>query len=57
MTALNGFFMVWQEVSPLLSIKTPVQEAMKAVKEELSSAKSYNTTLMEMYNDLTQIGH
>ena len=49
--------MVWQEVSPLLSIKTPVQEAMKAVKEELSSAKSYNTTLMEMYNDLTQIGH
>ena len=49
--------MVWQDVSPLLNIKTPVQEAMNAVKEELSSAKSYNTTLMEMHNDLTQIGH
>ncbi len=57
MIALNGIFMVWQDVSPLLNIKTPVQEAMNAVKEELSSAKSYNTTLMEMHNDLTQIGH
>ena len=44
--------MAWQEASPLVSIKTPVQEAMNAVKKELASAKSYNTTLMEMYNDL-----
>ena len=44
--------MAWQEASPLLNIKAPVQEAMNAVKEEPASAKSYNTTLMEMYNDL-----
>ena len=47
MIALNGIFMAWQEASPLVSIKTPVQEAMNAVKKELASAKSYNTTLME----------
>ena len=28
--------MAWQEASPLLNIKTPVQEAMDAVKKELA---------------------
>ena len=29
-----GFFMAWQEDSPFLNIKAPVQEAMNAVKKE-----------------------
>ncbi|CDA44609.1 uncharacterized protein BN693_00139 [Prevotella sp. CAG:5226] len=28
--------MAWQEASPLLNIKAPVQEAMNAVKKELA---------------------
>ena len=31
--ALNGIFMAWQEDSPFLNIKAPVQEAMNAVKK------------------------
>ena len=104
--ALNGIFMVWQEVSPMMNFlrrnedegirtrwylkqnlnkqiednkslraendalkteSTKIKQRIskldeKAVervttqlvyaKEELASAKSYNTTLMEMYNDL-----
>ena len=33
MIALNGIFMAWQEDSPFLNIKAPVQEAMNAVKK------------------------
>ena len=87
MIALNGIFMVWQEVSPMMnflrrkngdaSIRTKcylMQNLNKQIEENkslrarensgasdystclcegiLASAKSYNTTLMEMYNDL-----
>ena len=85
--ALNGIFMVWQEVSPMMNflrrrnedasirtrwyLKRNANKQIEKIKSlrarenceasdystclcegKLASAKSYNTTLMEMYNDL-----